>query len=223
MKAVNTVTCLPAVRDGVCILLASVLYAIGTVWFIFPHGLFLGGTSGISVILTAFLKASPGVLLFIINMALLALAFLLLGRRIAFKTLLGSSATAVCIALVERYLTPAEPLIPSLLLSATVGALILAVAGGVLFFVGSSSGGTDIVALIVQRFSRIRNIGRALFVTDVLIVLVGGILTNVPMLLCSLLGLFLKTLGIDVLVALLARLLLLAAKRRAAREENKKI
>ena len=132
----------------------------------------------------------------------------------------GSTATAVCIALVERYLTPAEPLIPSLLLSATVGALILAVAGGVLFFVGSSSGGTDIVALIVQRFSRIRNIGRALFVTDVLIVLVGGILTNVPMLLCSLLGLFLKTLGIDALVALLARLLLLAAKHRAAREQK---
>lgn len=220
MTAIDSAAPRHAVRDGVCILLASMLYAIGTVWFIFPHGLFLGGTSGISVILTAFLEATPGILLFIINMALLVLAFALLGRRIAFKTLLGSTATAVFIALVERYLTPAEPLLPSLLLSSVVGSVTLAVAGGLLFFVGSSSGGTDIVALIVQRFSRIRNIGRALFATDVLIVLVGGLLTGVPMLLCSLLGLCIKAFGIDAFVALLSRLLLLHAKRRARREQK---
>lgn len=191
--------------DGLCILTASLAYAVGTVWFIFPHGLFLGGTSGISVILTAFLPFPPGALLMVINMALLVLAFVILGRRIAFKTLLGSTATAVMIAAVERYATPTAALIEAPWLSGAVGALILAAAGGLLFFVDASSGGTDIVALVVRRFFPI-HIGRALFLTDILIVLVGGLLTNVSLLLASALGLAIKAFGIDAFVALYARL-----------------
>lgn len=194
-----------AAAEGLCILAASLAYAVGTVWFIFPHGLFLGGTSGISVILTAFLPFPPGMLLMVINMALLVLAFAILGRRIAFKTLLGSTATALMIAAVERYATPATALIEAPWLSGVVGALILAAAGGLLFFVDASSGGTDIVALVVRRFFTI-HIGRALFLTDILIVLVGGALTSLPLLLCSALGLAIKAFGIDAFVALYARL-----------------
>ena len=51
-------------RDYCMILLGGLLYALSTVLFIFPHGLLLGGTSGISVILEAFLPFSPGILIF---------------------------------------------------------------------------------------------------------------------------------------------------------------
>jgi uncharacterized membrane-anchored protein YitT (DUF2179 family) len=88
---------------------------------------------------------------------------------------------------------------------AVIGAVIIAIASAILFFVGSSSGGTDIVALVVRRFFTI-HIGRALFLTDILIVLVGGALTSLPLLLCSALGLAIKAFGIDAFVALYARL-----------------
>lgn len=74
------------------ILLGSALYAFGTVAFVFPAGLLLGGTSGISVILNAFLPFSPGMILSAINLLLILLAFLILGKGMAAKTLIGSLA-----------------------------------------------------------------------------------------------------------------------------------
>ncbi|MEE1075526.1 MAG: YitT family protein, partial [Acutalibacteraceae bacterium] len=53
------------------ILIGSILYALSTVLFIFPNSLLLGGTSGISVILNSFIDFSPGMILTVINTALI--------------------------------------------------------------------------------------------------------------------------------------------------------
>ena len=63
----------------------------------------------------------------------------------------------------------------------------------------SSSGGTDIIALIVKKFSGIK-IGKALLMTDVLIVLVGGALSGITVLISSSVGLLIKALGIDLVI-----------------------
>lgn len=186
-------------REFLFILGGSVLYAISTVVFIFPNGLLLGGTSGISVILTAFLPFSPGRILMIINFALIILAFAVLGKGMAVKTLIGSVFTTVFVGLFEKLLPSGQALIPNLYLSALIGAAIIAMASGILFFVDSSSGGTDILALIVKKFSGMQ-IGKALLITDVLIVLAGGFLSGIPILLSSSLGFLVKTLGIDLVI-----------------------
>jgi uncharacterized membrane-anchored protein YitT (DUF2179 family) len=183
-----------------CILAGSVLYAVSTVLFIFPGSLLLGGTSGISVILESFLPFSPGTILVVINFLLIFLAFIILGKSMAVKTLLGSVLTTVFVGVFEKIFTLKEPLLGNSYLSALVGALIIAVASGVMFYVDSSSGGTDIIALIVRKFSRM-NIGKALLVTDVLIVLVGGGLSGWGIFFSSLLGLLVKTFGIDFVIA----------------------
>lgn len=182
----------------------SAIYAVSTLLFVFPHSLLLGGTSGISVILTRFLPFSPGILLMIINFSLLVLAFALLGRNMAVRTLVGSVLTTVFIGVLELPLTLEAPLIPNIYASAAVGAALIALASGILFYVDSSSGGTDIIALIVRKFSSIR-IGRALLLTDVLIVLVGGALSGAVLLVGSFAGLLIKTLGIDLVISLIAK------------------
>ena len=73
-----------------------------------------------------------------------------------------------------------------------------------MFYVGSSSGGTDVIALIIQKFSSI-NIGKALLITDILIVIVGGILSNFAMLISSFIGLLVKTLGVDFVIAMIKK------------------
>ena len=188
----------------VWIFVGSALYAVSTVLFIFPHGLLLGGTSGISVILTSFLPFSPGIILMIINFSLIVLAFLVLGKGMAVKTLIGSVLTTAFVGLFERVINPARPLIQNPYISAIVGAVIIAVASGIMFYVDSSSGGTDIVALIVKKFSGIK-IGRALLITDVLIVLVGGFLSGITLLISSTIGLLIKTLGIDIVIFLIKK------------------
>ena len=162
-------------REFILITVGSLLYAVSTNLFIFPSGVIIGGTSGISVILTYVLDFSPGTIITVINIALILLAFLLLGKDMAIKTLVGSVLTTVFIGGLEKPLTLSSPLIESKLLSALVGAAIIAIASGIMFYVDSSSGGTDIIALIVKKYSRIK-IGKALLVTDILIVLGGGLL-----------------------------------------------
>ena len=177
----------------------SLLYAVSTVLFIFPSGLLLGGTSGISVILTAFLPFSPGAILMVINFALIVLAFAVLGKGMAIKTLVGSVMTTVFVGVLEKLLTFDAPLIDNIYVSALLGAAIIAVASGIMFYVDSSSGGTDIIALIVKKVSGIQ-IGRALLLTDILIVIVGGALGGIIILIGSFVGLLVKTLGIDLVI-----------------------
>ena len=185
--------------DYFLILIGSILYAASTLLFIFPHKVLLGGTSGISVILESFLPFSPGTILMVMNFLVIVLAFVLLGRDMAVRTLVGSTLTTLAVGLLEKPLTLNHALISNPYLSALTGACIIAVASGIMFYVRSSSGGTDIIALIVQKFSKI-SIGKALLVTDVLIVIVGGLLSGIAIFIASAIGLLVKTFGIDFVI-----------------------
>lgn len=188
------------------ITLGAVLYGIATTLFVFPHKLLLGGTTGISVILTYALPFSPATILQIINAALLILAFIFLGKSMGVRTLVGSLLTSGSIYLFElvfdRLLD--GPLISNMLLSAVCGAAIIAVATGIMFYVRSSSGGTDIVALIVNKYSKIK-VGLALLLSDVVIVIAGGIISGYELGIVSFVGLVVKTTGIDLVIALIIK------------------
>lgn len=189
-------------REYLVILVGSVIYALATVCFIFPQGILLGGTGGVSIILTGFLKSSPGQIITVINLCLILLALLILGKGMALKTLAGSLFTTLFITGFEMLLASHMPLFSSPLLSAVVGAFLIALASAMMFFVGSSSGGTDIIALIIQKFSRLK-IGRALLTSDVLIVIVGSFFGGWLIALASVVGFFVKVLGIDAILAVI--------------------
>lgn len=184
------------------IVLGSVLYAMATVVFIFPHELLLGGTSGISVILNEYLSFSPGTILVIINFSLLIAAFAVLGKNMAIKTFVGSALTTVFIGVFEKILANGTMLVSDIFLSSVAGAALIALASGIMFYVESSSGGRDIIALIVRKYSKI-NIGKALLITDFLIVIIGGLLSGYIILLSSFAGLLIKTFGIDFVIGII--------------------
>lgn len=192
------------ILEYLLILIGSAVYALSTVIFIFPHSLLLGGTSGVSVILNSFISFSPGKILVAINILLIILAFIFLGKSMAIKTLVGSLLTTVFVGVFEELFAFSEPLVGSMLLSSVIGASLIALASGIMFYVDSSSGGTDIIALIIKEFSSLQ-IGKALLVTDVLIVIVGGALSGFGLFLCSFVGFLIKTLGIDAIISVIKK------------------
>ncbi len=200
------------IRDYSLITIGSILYALSTALFIFPHCLLLGGTSGISVILEAFLPFSPGLILMVINFSLALLAFVILGKDMAIKTIVGSTLTSVFIGLFEKLLSFSQPVIKSAFLSSLTGATVIALASAVMFYVESNSGGTDIIALIVKKYSRF-DIGKSLLIADILIVIVGGFLSGVYIFMCSFLGLLIKTLGIDFTILLIKKRIIVFLKK----------
>lgn len=196
------------------ILVAALLYAVATVLFLYPNQLILGGTSGISVILSAWLPFSPGSILAIINVLLLVIAFVVLGMSVGIKTLVGSLATTFAITGVEQILHIESPIIENHFLAALAGAAIIAVASGVMFYVGASSGGTDVLALILKKYTTL-HIGRALLVTDFLIVVLGSFVLGLYVGAASLVGLLIKTFGIDYVISLVEKM----KKRRSSKTE----
>jgi len=122
----------------------------------------------------------------------------------AVRTLVGSVFTTVFIRIAEMICVSDTPIIANRFASAVVGAAVIAVASGVMFYCDSSSGGTDIIALIVRKYSSL-NIGRALLVTDVLIVVVGGIVSGYAVAISSFAGLVVKTFGIDFVIAAIVK------------------
>ncbi len=192
------------VLNYLIILIGSILYSLATVIFIFPHSLLLGGTSGISVILNAYIPFSPGAILVIINFLLLVTAFVVLGKEMAIKTLIGSVLTTVFVGAFEKVFCNTSTLIPNIYLSSFAGATLIALASGIMFYVRSSSGGTDIIALIVKKYSNI-NIGKALLITDFLIVIVGGLVSGYIIFISSFIGLLVKTFGIDYVIGIIKK------------------
>ena len=95
-------------------------------------------------------------------------------------------------------------LISNKYLAAVVGACVIAVASGIMFYADSSSGGTDIIALIIKKYFTI-DIGKALLVTDILIVVIGGALSGITILISSFIGLLIKTLGIDFVILIIRK------------------
>ncbi len=186
------------------IAIGSILYAASTVLFIFPHSIVLGGTSGISVILSKYMMFSPGTISIVINLSLLIAAFFVLGSDMAIKTFVGSTLTTVFVGVFEKVFGSDLIVISNIYLSAIAGACVIALASGIMFYVDSSSGGTDIIALIVKKYSNI-NIGKALLITDISIVLVGGFLSGRVMLISSFVGLLFKTFGIDFVIGIIKK------------------
>ena len=186
-------------KDLFLIFAGSVLYAASTVLFIFPHALLLGGTSGISVILTRFLSQSPGTIISILNVLLIVLAIFLLGKDMAIRSFVGSALTTTAITGLEIIMALDGPVIANPFLSSAIGAAIIALASGIMFYCNASSGGTDIIALIVQKYRKI-HIGKALLLTDILIMLFGGFLLGPKILLASFIGPLIKGIGVDIVI-----------------------
>ena len=122
----------------------------------------------------------------------------------AIKTFIGSVLTTAFVGIFEKIFVFNGPIIANTYISSVVGASIIAVSSGIMFYVDSSSGGTDIIALIIKKFKNI-GIGRALLLTDVLIVIVGGIFGGIEILIASFIGLLIKTLGIDLLISIIRK------------------
>ena len=188
------------------ITLCSLLYGLGISLFIFPSGIVLGGTGGISVILARFVPITAGGISTALNGALIVIGYLVLGKELAMRTIWGSATTMAFIYLVEIIFDGVLPFGVNAVWSAVIGGGMVAVATGLLFTLNSSSGGTDIIALILAKRVHV-SVAVGLLIADVLTVLVGGFLEPSVML-PSVVGFAVKVGGVEIFTRLARRFIL---------------
>ena len=173
--------------------------AVGVYFFKFPNNFSTGGVSGLSLILGRLFPSpvlTPSVFMLLINAALLVVGLLVLGRSFAFSTVYCSMLLSLSTYAMERLWPLAGPLTDQPFLELCFAVLLPAIGSAVLFHLDASSGGTDIIAMILRKYTSM-NIGLALMVADSLITVAALFFFGIESGLYSILGLLLKSALVD--------------------------
>ena len=183
-------------KDYIEITLAVIIMDLGIYAFKFPNHFSFGGVSGLAVVLNEILGISAAQINLVINLALLVIGFAVLGKSFGLKTAYATVLSSVVLSLMEKMMPISAPLTNQPMLELAYAIALPAVAAAMLFYVDASGGGTDIVAMILKKYTTI-DIGTALLISDVAIVALSFIAFDVRTGLFSVCGLLAKSIFVD--------------------------
>jgi len=181
--------------DFAVITLGTFITAIGIALFIAPNKIAAGGVSGISIILHYLFHFPIGLTMLIINIFLFILAFILLGSEFGIKSIYATIMLSVFVDLLD-YLIPSSFHINDLVIAVAFGDILTGAGIALVMSRRSSTGGTDIIAMIAKKYSNI-DVGKALLAVDFIITLFAGIFFGKIIGMYSLLAVIINTNTID--------------------------
>ena len=132
----------------------TLLVSMGVYFFKMPNNFSTGGVTGLAIVISKFLPGvSTGTLVFLFNMVLLAVGFLVLSRRFGLTTVYASTLMSVIIWVLERVYPMDAPFTQEPLLELIFAVGLPALGSALLFNIGASTGGTDIIAMVLRKFT----------------------------------------------------------------------
>ena len=187
-------------KEYTLITLGTLIMALGTYFFKFPNNFSTGGVTGLAVVLAKFFPAiSRAEFVMVINVALLGLAFLVFGRSFGGKTVYVSLLMSGVTWVLERAVPMAAPMTSQPLLELIFAVSLPAIGSAMLFNLDASSGGTDIVAMVLKKYTNL-DIGKALICSDMVITVLACVAFGMETGLFSVLGLVMKSLLVDLVL-----------------------
>ena len=195
------------------ILAGNALLAFAVAAFIIPHGLIMGGTTGLANVLARVLPAETATIVFVLNGALLALGGLVLGRKLVTTTLASSLLYPAFLALMQRIpgigAVTHDPLVAALF-----GGVLMGASLGVVMRVGSSTGGMDIASLVLHKWTHIP-VSICVYIMDILVIGGQALFSSPEPVLYALVLLVLQSLVLDkVMIMGLAQIQLFAVSQQ---------
>ncbi len=184
------------IREYAIITAGLFLIAAGVYYFKIPNHFTTGGTSGLSIILSKFLPISTTNLVSGLNIVILIIGFIFLGKDCGIKNIYGSVVFAAAMKFLDVVAPITEPFTNEPLLELIFAVAVPAVGSAVIFRYGAGSGGTDIIALILKKYTSL-DIGKALLCSDALIAGSSFFVFGPQTGLFSVLGLMAKAVAVD--------------------------
>lgn len=176
--------------------ISTLIMAVGIYFFKFANNFTFGGITGIAVLVAKFLPISASDFSFVVNILLLIIGWIVLGKSFAEKTAYSTILLSVSLPLLERIYPMSHPLTNEPLLELIFAILLPALGSAILFNIGASSGGTDVIAMILKKYTSV-DIGKGLMISDLIFTLAGFLVFNVKTGLYSLFGLIMRSALID--------------------------
>jgi hypothetical protein len=157
------------IKSILTIIFGAAIYAFGLTYFVVPHHLFEGGATGITLITYYLFNIPISVMNLIINIPLFILAWKIFGAKTLYSSLLGTISLSIWLAIFEK-VPLSFNLEGDLVIVALVAGVLLGLGLGIIFNAGGTTGGTDIVARILNKYTNI-SVGKLLFALDFLILM----------------------------------------------------
>ena len=179
------------------LLLASIGYAVGIALFLEPKGLAAGGISGLAIVLSYLTGINTGIIIFTINIPILIIGIYKFGLKFFLSTIFVITVSSAAIDLC-MYL-PIPPL--DMLCAGVVGAVLIGGAIGVLFRVGATTGGSDIIVRLLRlKFKHIRTGGIFLMLDFFVIGFAGIVFKNIEICIYAALCVFIEACIINLIL-----------------------
>ncbi len=191
---------LKQIKNFLIMTLSITIMAIGVYYFKFPNNFTFGGVTGAAVVFAKITPLSASMFSTIVNMLLLVVGFFFLGKDFAIKTTYATILLSVELLVLEKLDPLTHPLSNEPILELIFAIALPAIASALLFYVGASSGGTDVIAMIVKKYAHVENIGMALFLTDLVMIIIACFVFDIKTALYSFVGLVVKSFMIDAII-----------------------
>lgn len=185
------------VKQYVLITLSISIMSVGVYFFKFPNNFVFGGVTGTAALVAKLTPMSASSFSSAANLVLLVVGLIFLGKEFAMTTGYATFVMSVELMVFEKLCPLSGPLSDQPMLDLLFAIALPAIASALLFNVGASSGGTDIIALIVEKYTHIHSIAVALFITDLFMVIAACFVFDLYTALYSFVGLTVKSLVID--------------------------
>ncbi len=177
--------------------LAVILTTTGTHFFKFPNNFSTGGVTGISIVLVKYFPwMSNAMIVSAFNVVFIALGIIFLGKAFGFRTFYVTVMQTVMLQVAEVLFPMSGPMTTQPLLELFFAVILPAVGSALLFNIGSSTGGTDIITMIIKNKTHL-NTGRAMLSVDFAIVLLAFVAFGPTVGLFSIFGLVLRAIAVD--------------------------
>lgn len=154
-------------RDYIFITVAMAIYAFGFCAFILPEKVVIGGLAGVGTIVYLTLGIPVAITQYACNLGLLAIAYKIVGKKFVLGTIYGATMISVFVGIFQP-LFP-EPLTNEPFMNIVIGGLLAGLGVGMAFTHNGSSGGTDIIAAMVQKYTNV-TVGRTMLYNDCIII-----------------------------------------------------
>ncbi|MGY3189751.1 uncharacterized membrane-anchored protein YitT (DUF2179 family) [Lysinibacillus sp. TE18511] len=183
-----------SIMEYVYVVVGAAVIAIGFNVFLLPNQIASGGVSGISTILHGLFGWNPGYVQYAFNIPLFIAGVLLLGKKFGIKSFIGTVTLPLIVLLTHSW----EPWTDNPLLGALFGGIVVGLGIGLVFKGNASTGGTDLLAQIITKFTGI-TLGTSVLLIDGMIAISAAIVFDLEKGLYALIGLYVTTKTIDII------------------------
>jgi len=182
----------------IVLMIGTFLLAFTYTTFLLPNNIITGGVSGLGVIAKHLFGFNPATFILIVNILLIAISFIFLGKEKTMRTIVGSLMYPIFIELVTPLSNRIIPYLEfdNFIIPLIIMTLLYGISCGIVYKTGFTTGGSDILMQIANKYLRI-SLGKATLITSLILLACGGFTFGVEKLIYSICVIYISTLIID--------------------------